>query len=95
MDKTLQAVIITVATTFVFKIVDIIFKVILKRQKGNEITENIETNLLCSNVSYERFEKIAKDSLRPNSPIRSEYDFLDFFIKNLCLDSDKIENKIL
>lgn len=97
MDKILYLlpVMIAVAITSIFKIVDVICKNILKKQKGNEITANIETNLLCSQVSYERFEKIAKESLRPNSPIRNECDFLDFFIKNMCIDSDKIENKIL
>ena len=97
MDKMLYIlpVMITVAITFIFKIVDVICKIILEKQQGNEITVNIETNLLCSQVSYERFEKVAKESLRPNSPIRNEYDFLDFVIKNICSDSNKIENKIL
>lgn len=97
MDKMLYIlpVLITVAITSIFKIVDIICKIILKKQQNNKITVNIETNLLCSQASYERFEKVAKESLRPNSPIRNEYDFLDFLIKNMRSDSNKIENKIL
>ena len=97
MDKILYILpaMITVAIAFIFKIIDVICKIILKKKQNNEITVNIETNLLCSQVSYERFEKVAKESLRPNSPIRKEYDFLDFFIKNMYLDSNKIENKIL
>lgn len=97
MDKILYTlpIIITVAITSIFKIVDVICKINLKKQKSYDITVNIETDLLCSQVSYERFEKVAKESLRPNSPIRNECDFLDFFIKNICSDSNKIENKIL
>lgn len=97
MDKMLYIlpVLITVAITSIFKIVDIICKIILKKQQNNKITVNIKTNLLCSQVSYERFEKVAKESLRPNSPIRNEYDFLDFLIKNMHSDSNIIENKIL
>ena len=58
--------------------------------------ENIENiNLLNPDISYEKFKNVSKKSSIPNSPVRINGDFVDFFIYHISTNTEIIENNIM
>lgn len=65
-------------------------------KKEKEMEQRIEKiDLLEKNVSYERFQVVAKESSVLNAPERKQGDFLDFIINSISLTDTGIENRIL
>lgn len=65
----------------------------LEKEQNKKSIKDI--SLLSSSVSYEQFKKVAKESSVLNSPIRTQGDFLDFVIENICFSDEGIEGRIL
>lgn len=65
----------------------------ISRNKGE--IHKIDISFLDTTVSYEQFEKVSKESLVPNSPVRMQGDFMDFLIESRGSADKGIENKIL
>lgn len=93
-DLLMIAIPIIVVVVVATKIVDVICKIASARSKKDiEIKNSI--NLLPVETPYNLFEMVAKESLRQNSPKRSQEDFLDFFIDHIQDDQSKLVNNIL
>lgn len=84
---------IIVGSTLILKILDVICKRSIEKQESVYIQEQL--NLMDEKVSYVQFEKVSKESLRVNSPVRKQYDFLDFVLEHIDSNPKNIENKIL
>lgn len=67
----------------------------IKHLKYTQAQNIAKTNLLNPDVSYEKYKNISKKSSIPNSPIRINGDFVDFFIYHISTNSEIIENNIM
>lgn len=95
MDKVILIIpmVIVIGSTFILKMVDVIYKHLLNKSKKECFQSKL--NLMSSQVSYKQFMKVAKESLRVNSPVRKQDDFLDFLIEHISSNPENIANKIL
>lgn len=64
-------------------VLNVIKRITAKRALLKSASFHEDVNLLKSNVSYDIFCDVAKESLRPNSPKRSSGDFFDFYLENI------------
>lgn len=82
-------------TTIIVKIFNMIYISRMTKESQRKKVELENVNLISSTVSYEQFEKVARETSVLNSPVRTQGDFMDFVIDSISFTDCGIENKIL
>lgn len=85
--------IIVIVSVSVVKIIDMIIKKMSLKGKKDIIVEDMD--LLRVTVSYTQFDKIARETLRPNGPKRNQEEFLDFFLEHIRTEPNTLVNNLL
>lgn len=93
MNKLTYVFVISFGVTIILKILNMIYNNYQRQYR--EIKQDNVFNLINPQVSYSDFEKIAKETLRLNSPMRTQDDFLDFFIENIDSENQKYITELL
>lgn len=95
MDNLLMSVIIVFIITFILKIFNTIYQKSALKFIQTTADANKDYHLVKANVSYDKFKMVSKESLRLNSPIRVQDNFIDFLLENISQDETRLENNIL
>ena len=69
-------------TLIILKICNMIYIKNARKQRNDKLKQLRDVEFISSNVEYETFEDISKQSLSLNRPLRTQDDFLDFIISN-------------
>lgn len=96
MNKILMVVVVLeLITTIILKVCNLYYR---KRMKNIELIQDKDVkkqSLLNEEISYEKYKRISQKASIPNSPVRVNGDFTEFFISHISSDGKIIENNIM